>query len=314
MKFLELPLGAVFTVTDWFYSPTYVKISNVCCPDNSNRTYINAYNRMNDVGALLDYATECTECRLLDIKSTEYEELVKQCETQGCVHTTYATLLTQIQYLRSKKNGTLRYTENLCGSTKIQFQYSSADEHSEFVEIHYHETDNTFIEYEFAYFKSESIHSSYAYSVRLQFNKTGELVSYVCRNKLIEDIICKCNILEIVDYFTTQEVYRLIFSILKEVDTMKTEHTHQFTDDTMDNKALNLVLDYTLDHLDKSDDLPNLLDVYIVWKSKILQNWKYLISTNLYDGMYYELTYNGDKKEWYLDAYKKFENKVIKDE
>ena len=27
--------------------------------------------------------------------------------------------------------------------------------------------------------------------------------------------------------------------------------------------------------------------------------------------MYYELTYNGDKKEWYLDAYKKFENRVI---
>ena len=28
--------------------------------------------------------------------------------------------------------------------------------------------------------------------------------------------------------------------------------------------------------------------------------------------MYYELTYNGDKKELYLDAYKKFENRCIK--
>jgi hypothetical protein len=27
--------------------------------------------------------------------------------------------------------------------------------------------------------------------------------------------------------------------------------------------------------------------------------------------MYYELTFNGDSKEWYLDAYKKFENRVI---
>ena len=27
--------------------------------------------------------------------------------------------------------------------------------------------------------------------------------------------------------------------------------------------------------------------------------------------MYYELTYNGDKKELYLDAYKKWENKAI---
>ena len=29
------------------------------------------------------------------------------------------------------------------------------------------------------------------------------------------------------------------------------------------------------------------------------------------DCKYYELTYNGDTNEWYLDAYKKFENKVI---
>jgi hypothetical protein len=29
--------------------------------------------------------------------------------------------------------------------------------------------------------------------------------------------------------------------------------------------------------------------------------------------MYYELTYDGDKKRWYLDAYKKFENKCIED-
>ena len=36
------------------------------------------------------------------------------------------------------------------------------------------------------------------------------------------------------------------------------------------------------------------------------------LSTTLFDGMYYELTYNGDKKEWYLDAYKKFENRVVK--
>lgn len=52
----------------------------------------------------------------------------------------------------------------------------------------------------------------------------------------------------------------------------------------------------------------------MVWKCKTLQNWKYLISSTLLDGMYYELTYNGDKNEWYLDAYKKFENVVIKEE
>lgn len=80
----------------------------------------------------------------------------------------------------------------------------------------------------------------------------------------------------------------------------------------MDIKACDIVLDYIREHLDKSDPAPE-FTVYIVWKCKTLQNWKYLISSDLYDGMYYELTYNGDKKEWYLDAYKKFENRTYKD-
>ena len=81
----------------------------------------------------------------------------------------------------------------------------------------------------------------------------------------------------------------------------------------MDEKALVIVRAYILDHLDKTNGFPE-FDVFTVWKCKTLQNWKYLISSTLFDGMYYELTYNGDKEEWYLDAYKKFENKVIKDE
>ena len=78
----------------------------------------------------------------------------------------------------------------------------------------------------------------------------------------------------------------------------------------MDDVAIVIVKDYVIEHLDKSDATPD-FDVYIVWKCKALQNWKYLLSTSLFDGMYYELTYNGDKHEWYLDAYKKFENRKI---
>lgn len=79
----------------------------------------------------------------------------------------------------------------------------------------------------------------------------------------------------------------------------------------MDNKALKIVKDYVLEHLHE-DAYEEDSEPYIVWKCKTLQNWKYLMSTDLHDGMYYELTYNGDKDEWYLDAYKKQENRCIK--
>ena len=73
------------------------------------------------------------------------------------------------------------------------------------------------------------------------------------------------------------------------------------------------VADYTNEHLDKSDGKQiGTEDVYVVWYCKTLQNWKALASTTLFDGMYHEITINGDKQEMYLDAYKKFENRAIK--
>ena len=78
----------------------------------------------------------------------------------------------------------------------------------------------------------------------------------------------------------------------------------------MDERAIQIVTAYIQEHLDKSDPYAE-YEVFTVWKVKALQNWKYLLSSTLPDGMYYELTYNGDKREWYLDAYKKFENRVI---
>lgn len=52
-------------------------------------------------------------------------------------------------------------------------------------------------------------------------------------------------------------------------------------------------------------------DVYIVWFCKTLQNFKIILSTPLLDNMLYEFSYNGDKKEAYLDAYEKIDNKVV---
>ena len=79
---------------------------------------------------------------------------------------------------------------------------------------------------------------------------------------------------------------------------------------SFDERATQIVRDYIYEHLDRSDEIPT-FEVFIVWKCKTLLNWKYLISSTLIDGMYYELTFNGNKDEWYLDAYKKFENRVI---
>ena len=72
--------------------------------------------------------------------------------------------------------------------------------------------------------------------------------------------------------------------------------------------AVEEVRRYTNEHLED----PHGYDVYVVWVCKTLQNNKALLSTTLSDGMYFECTYNGDKKELYFDAYQKLENRCIK--
>lgn len=84
--------------------------------------------------------------------------------------------------------------------------------------------------------------------------------------------------------------------------------------DAMMKKAKELVVNYFNSRRDKSDSSElKVENVYIVWFSKTLQNWKALVSTTVSDGMYYEITYNGDRGESYIDAYKKWENVCVKD-
>ncbi len=82
----------------------------------------------------------------------------------------------------------------------------------------------------------------------------------------------------------------------------------------MDSKAERLVRDWyyrydvSLGRMQEAE--PEEYDVFIVWKCKTIQNWKYIISTTRRDSRIFELTYNGDRGEWYVDVYKK-EDKVI---
>lgn len=86
------------------------------------------------------------------------------------------------------------------------------------------------------------------------------------------------------------------------------------TSTDMMTKARNIVYQYFNTHADITNNFNlNIEDVYVVWFCKTLQNWKALVSTNVADGMYYEITYNGDKREAYLDVYKKWENLTIPD-
>lgn len=79
-------------------------------------------------------------------------------------------------------------------------------------------------------------------------------------------------------------------------------------------RAKELVKNYFNGRSDKTD---NVLiaddDIFVVWSCKTLQNNKALLSTTIPDGMYYEITYNGDKHEFYFDAYKKWENICYKE-
>lgn len=81
----------------------------------------------------------------------------------------------------------------------------------------------------------------------------------------------------------------------------------QFTE-----KAKQMVADYSnkMNIIDEYKVTPEL--IYVVWACKTLQNNKALLSTNVPDGRYYEVTYNGDKQEFYFDAYIKEHNQLIK--
>jgi hypothetical protein len=104
-------------------------------------------------------------------------------------------------------------------------------------------------------------------------------------------------------------------NLANQMDEVGRQEQQQILSEGYIDKARRLVFEYIDLRFDKSDPEVKFTigDVYVVWFCKTLQNWKALVSTELPDLMYYEVTYNGDKKETYLDAYKKFDNVCIPD-
>jgi len=81
--------------------------------------------------------------------------------------------------------------------------------------------------------------------------------------------------------------------------------------ETFSQKALRLVTNYIFDNSNGANvDSSN---IKVVWACKTLQNWKALVADLNKGGLFFEVTYNGDKKETYVDAYSKIDNIKVSD-
>lgn len=78
-------------------------------------------------------------------------------------------------------------------------------------------------------------------------------------------------------------------------------------------KAKEIVKQYIDGLREKAGLEPLVYELYVPWFSKNLKNWKATVGTTLPDEFYFELTYDGEKKQTYLDFYRKWENIIIKD-
>lgn len=76
-------------------------------------------------------------------------------------------------------------------------------------------------------------------------------------------------------------------------------------------KAINAARTVLFNEFGYSANELALMDMYVVWFCKTLQNWKALVS-GIHIKEYIEVTYNGDKKEIYVDVYQKAKNVRIK--
>ena len=77
-------------------------------------------------------------------------------------------------------------------------------------------------------------------------------------------------------------------------------------------KCKEIVKDYEIkNNFIKNDNIPE-FRVFETWYCKTSQNQKAILATTLFNGMYYECTYDGDKSELHFEVYRKFEDKYFK--
>lgn len=90
--------------------------------------------------------------------------------------------------------------------------------------------------------------------------------------------------------------------------------SHDTDPDEFIKKARKIVVDHYYGIETLNDEQPlDPSEVYIVWFSKTLGNWKALLATTRQDGQYFEVTHNGAKNEAYLDIYVKVQNVAVPD-
>jgi hypothetical protein len=78
----------------------------------------------------------------------------------------------------------------------------------------------------------------------------------------------------------------------------------------MQEKAKKAVLDYYV----KEGITLTLDNIFVVWFCKTLQNWKCILGSTNKDQLLFEVSYNGNEKEMYVDVYDKKENIVVREE
>ena len=89
---------------------------------------------------------------------------------------------------------------------------------------------------------------------------------------------------------------------------MKINSSEQFI-----REATMAVFNMVTEGLDPTDNVKFTIDdVYEVTHSFVLGNQKGMFSTTLPDGKYYEVTYNSEKEEMYVDCYVRTQQKIIK--